>query len=137
LSKNPLGMMNDATPHISAEDYRALQQKSKRSKYGNVPTERKGIVFHSKAEAERYEELLLMEQGGVISWLEVQPRYPLEVNGVRIGVYIGDFQYVEDGSVIVEDVKGGASTPVYRLKKKLVKAIYGVEIREVRKGRDE
>jgi hypothetical protein len=44
---------------------------------------------------------------------------------------------VEDGSVIVEDVKGGASTPVYRLKKKLVKAIYGVEIREVRKGRDE
>jgi hypothetical protein len=117
---------------MSAEEYNAMVEKPKRSKYGNVPTERAGIVFHSKAEAERYEELLLMEQAGVISGLEVQPRYPIIVEGKRIGVYIGDFAYVEDGQAVIEDIKGGPSTALFRLKKKLVSALYKMEIREVR-----
>lgn len=36
----------------------------------------------------------------------------------------------ERGARIVEDVKG-FKTPVYRLKKKLVEALYGIQIREV------
>jgi hypothetical protein len=118
---------------MSAEQYNALQGKAKRSKYGNKPAEKDGIVFHSIAEKDRYEELCLLQAGGVIHGLATQPWYPIVVNDVRIGAYIGDFQYWEDGQLILEDVKGGPSTAVYRLKKKLVEALYGVKIREVRK----
>ncbi len=117
---------------MSADEYNAMAKGQKRSKYGNVPTEKRGIVFHSRSEAERYEELLLMEQAGVISGLEVQPRYPIIVEGKRIAVYVADFAYAEDGEAVIEDVKGGPSTAVFRLKKKLVEALYGVTIREVR-----
>jgi len=49
---------------------------------------------------------------------------------MTIGSYRADFTYVnEDGQPIVEDVKG-FRTPVYRLKKKLMRALYGIEILE-------
>jgi hypothetical protein len=56
------------------------------------------------------------------------------LNGHKIGVYRGDFQYTEcaSGEQIVEDVKSQPTkTPVYRLKKKIVAALYDIEIREV------
>lgn len=104
------------------------------SKYGAIKTEVDGLVFASKAEARRYGELRLLERAGKIAGLELQPRYRLVVNGVLIGTYVGDFRYEEDTAEpfdpeVVEDVKG-VKTPVYRLKKKLMKAIYGIEIRE-------
>jgi hypothetical protein len=37
---------------------------------------------------------------------------------------------MENGVTVVEDVKG-VKTPIYRLKKKLVKATHGIEITEV------
>lgn len=105
------------------------------SKYGAVPTDVDGIRFASKAEARRYGELSLMEYAGEIHELELQPAYDLVVNGVKIGKYVADFRYVlaDTGAVVVEDVKGGnaTKTPVYRLKAKLVRALYGVEISEV------
>jgi hypothetical protein len=87
------------------------------------------IAFDSKKEAARYQELRLAEKAGVIANLELQPRYPLIVNNVALGSYVGDFLYEENGERVVEDVKG-MKTPVYRLKKKLLKAIYGIDIRE-------
>jgi hypothetical protein len=105
-----------------------------RLKYRNVPTVVDGIRFASKKEAKRYGELKLMEKGGEIYDLEGQPVYPLFVSGHKVGKYVGDFRYTRriDGEVdeIIEDVKG-VKTPVYRLKKKLVKAIYGIDITEV------
>jgi hypothetical protein len=119
---------------MSAEDYNALQAKPKLSKYGNVPTERDGVVFHSQAEADRYAQLVLLQIGGAITDLELQPAFPIIVNERRIAVYTADFAYteVESGNWIIEDVKGGQTTPVFRLKKKLVEALYDVKIREVR-----
>lgn len=100
------------------------------SKYHAVPTVVDGIRFASKGEAARYRELKLLELAGEIACLELQPRYPLVVNGVKIGEYRADFRYAEHGAgVIVEDFKG-VRTPVYRLKRLLVKALYGIEIRE-------
>jgi hypothetical protein len=61
--------------------------------------------------------------------LELQPRYPLIVNGEKVGTYVGDFRYFEGDVLILEDVKG-ILTPVYRLKRRLVKALYGLDIRE-------
>lgn len=99
------------------------------SKYRAVPVEVDGIRFASKREAARYGVLKLLEASGEIEGLELQPRFPLVVEGARVGTYVGDFRYLDGGETIVEDVKG-VKTPVYRLKKRLVKALYGVEIKE-------
>lgn len=103
-----------------------------RRKYGNRPGEVDGRRFDSQKEASRYGELCLLRWAGKIRDLECQPEYPLVVNGVKVGLYRGDFRYFdcETGQSVTEDVKG-YRTREYRLKRKLVKALYGIEIREV------
>lgn len=100
------------------------------SKYNAVKTEIDGRVFASRAEARRYSELSLLEKVGEISNLECQPVYQIFMNKKHICNYIADFRYTERGAVIVEDVKG-VKTPVYKLKKKLVEAQFGITITEV------
>ena len=109
------------------------------TKYNAVSCVIDGVRFASKAEAERYCELRLLLRAGEIENLEMQPKYPITLNGIKIATYIADFRYVsrkqgpqgQDGHVVVEDVKG-TKTPVYRLKKKLVEALYsGVKIEEI------
>ena len=101
-------------------------------KYSAKSIEIDGHRFPSLAEGRRYEELKLLQYGGAIEGLELQPKFPLVVNGVNIGEYRADFTYkdCETGGQIVEDVKGVA-TPVYKLKAKLVQALYGVTVQEV------
>lgn len=99
-------------------------------KYRNQPTRVNGIRFDSKREAKRWSELLLLEMAGRIANLRRQIRFRLNVLGVEVCQYVADFVYIEAGQMIVEDVKG-FRTPVYRLKAKLMKAIHGIEIREV------
>ena len=91
--------------------------------------------FPSKAEGDRYEQLLEMQAAGMIDSLELQPDYPCYVNGTLICTYRADFRYRikprQFGQrVLVEDVKGMV-TPVYAIKKKLVLALHGVEILEL------
>ncbi len=102
------------------------------SKYRNRRTEYNGIWFDSQKEANRYQELLWMEKAGVICNIELQPRYNLVVNGHNCGFYKADFRYrlVETGKSVTEDVKG-VRTAVYRLKKKIVKALYDIDIVEI------
>lgn len=103
------------------------------NKYGNRKTEVDGIVFDSAAEARRYRELRLMQQAGCITALEVHPQYVLEVNRVVIGRYRPDFRYREqDGTLMVEDVKSRPTkTEAYRLRKKLMKALFDIEVHEI------
>jgi len=102
-----------------------------RNKYRAVKTEVDGITFDSKREAARYMELVLLERAGEISHLELQPSFVCMVNGHKICTYKADFRYFSASNSIVEDVKG-MKTPVYRLKKKLVEALYpGVKIQEI------
>lgn len=105
-----------------------------RRKYNNQPTVMFGLKFDSGAEAARYLQLLSREQAGEITELEHHVIYPLAVNGAHICNYEPDFRYRENGAIVVEDVKGGKATitAVYRLKKKLMLAIYGIKIQEVR-----
>lgn len=110
------------------------------SKYRNVKTEIDGIVFASKAEGARYQELKLLQKTGKIRGLKLQPRFVI-VDGynngdgkrIRPSAYIADFQYIEDGKTIVEDVKSPASkTPLYNLKKKIFEQrYYPLVIREI------
>lgn len=102
-------------------------------KFRNIPTEVDGLKFASKREAKRYGELKLLERLGQIQGLcadKSQLRYPLKVNGTEICKYEADFRYREKEQTILEDAKG-FKTPVYRLKRKLMRAIYGIEIQEV------
>lgn len=130
----------------------------RRSKYHAKPTVVDGIRFASMKEAKRYGELKLLEKAGEIEQLKLQPRFDLCVpfsagGNAVIGSYVADFEYQTvirgetvtvhrgdgwkrdfkcgvRGERVVEDVKG-YKTPVYRLKKKMVEAQYGIQIREV------
>lgn len=103
------------------------------SKYGAVKTTAGGIRFDSKREAARYLELLAREQAGEITNLDVQVKFPIDVNDQHVCDYIADFVYFEGGGSpenrVIEDCKG-FRTPVYRLKRKLMSACFGIEIRE-------
>jgi hypothetical protein len=104
-------------------------------KYHAIRTQLDGYTFDSKAEAKRYAELRLLERAKHIRCLTVHPRYPLEVNGILVCTYVGDFSYVNtaaDPTPVIEDVKG-VKTPAYRIKKKLFEAIHpGWKITEVK-----
>ena len=101
------------------------------NKYGAHRTEVDNIVFDSAREATRYVELKAMSQGGAIEDLEIHPEYPFILNGHKIGKYIADFAYFdrEKEESIVEDVKG-VKTAVYKLKKKLMLALWSIDILE-------
>lgn len=105
----------------------------RRSKYRNVPTVAHGREFDSRKEARRASELILMERAGKIRGLEFQVSYALTVNGAKIGTYTADFVYTDErGREVVEDVKSKATmTTAYRLRKRLMRAIHGIEIQEV------
>lgn len=129
--------------NLSAEEFRTLMSnkqaakdrfegKQKKSKYNNVRVEVDGEKFDSKKEADRYGILLLLEKKGEITNLKKQVTYRLEVNGHLICKYIADFVYEQNGVTVTEDVKSimTRKLPVYKIKKKLMKAIYNIEIKE-------
>lgn len=124
------------------------------SKYHSKKTEVDGIVFDSKREAQRYQQLKLMEKAGVICDLKRQVKYELipaqYVDGKcveRAVTYTSDFEYyilnplkhktiMADpnaktiGQHVVEDVKG-MRTDTYKIKRKLMLYRYGILITEV------
>ena len=109
---------------------------ARRSKYHNKKVELDGMVFDSMKEAARWRELVLEQQAGAIKDLRRQVTFMLipphtgRIRNERACNYIADFVYVRDGYVVVEDVKG-VRTEVYKIKRKLMRDKYGIEIREV------
>jgi hypothetical protein len=108
----------------------------RRGKYNARKVEIDGHKFDSAAEARRYQDLKLAEKAGEIRDLELQHKFPLVVNDIKVGIYLCDFIYreVSSGRVVVEDVKGyrkGGAYAMFRLKAKLVSAIYGIKITEI------
>ena len=95
-----------------------------------------GHVFDSKAEARRYGELRLMQKSDDIADLRIHPIFPLVVNGTKISSYVADFRYYDSykNCWVVEDVKSPvtAKLPAFIMKKKLMLALYGIEVKEVR-----
>lgn len=104
--------------------------KSKSNKYSNKKASVDGIEFDSRKEARRYKELKLLEHSGKISDLQMQVTFTIEINGEKICDYRCDFQYCENGVLIVEDAKG-YRTRIYKMKKKLMKACHDIDIKEV------
>lgn len=92
--------------------------------------------FPSKDELKRFYALRLELRCGTITNLELQPAYPVVINGQKVTTYKADFKYTRDGLPVVEDVKGTLDEkyldPVFKLKKKLIEAVHGIAINIVR-----
>ena len=92
-----------------------------------------GIKVHSAHEAKVYGELKLLERAGKIKNLQRQISYKLIVNGVKVCTYVADFTYTDatkDGEQFVMLDAKQFLTPVYRIKKALMLALYGITIVE-------
>ena len=102
------------------------------TKYHSKKTIVDNVTFDSKREAKRYMDLKIELKAGIISDLRLQPEYPFLINDVKIFSYFADFDYVSKvtTTVVIEDTKG-FRTPIFRLKKKLIEAFYGIKITEV------
>lgn len=105
------------------------------NKFGAKKVSLDGLTFDSIKESKVYSELKLREKAGEIQKLEVHPRWKLTVDGYHICDYVGDFSFfeVENGRAErfrVVDVKSPvtARLPEFRLKKKLMAAIYKIEV---------
>ena len=109
-------------------------------KYGNKKVVLDGIKFDSRREADRYAHLKVLERLGEISGLELQKKFvlvPAQRNKAgkvteRAITYRADFYYFDkrQGKWVVEDAKG-VKTDVYKMKKKLMRSVHGLEIMEV------
>lgn len=120
----------------------------KSNKYCSKKVEVDGITFDSKKEAERYQELLLLEKAGAIQDLQRQVKfvlipaqydadYELKNGKVKRGKcierecsYYADFVYKEGYETVVEDTKGMRTTD-YIIKRKLMLYIHGIRIKEI------
>ena len=107
------------------------------SKYYNQKITVDGITFDSKKEYRRFLDLCLMERAGEIDNLERQVKFELipsqKKNGKvveRACSYVADFVYNENGEQVVEDTKG-IRTEAYKIKRKMMRWLYGIEIKEV------
>jgi hypothetical protein len=110
----------------------------KKNKYKAIKSEYNGQVFHSKKEKNYAVKLDMLKKSSkeserVLEY-RTQVKFPVEVEGNKICTYILDFviTYV-DGRVEYVDVKGykkGTAYSMFRVKKKLVEAIYGITILE-------
>jgi len=102
------------------------------------------IVFDSGQEGRRYCNLKLRVRLGEITDLKIHTKYPLVVNGIKIGDYTDDFSYTikptDENSTeekIIEDVKPYKNyktgrrpmiKAVARLRHKLFTALYDTKI---------
>jgi flavodoxin len=104
----------------------------KASKYHNEKVTIDNIVFDSRREGRRYQDLKLAQQIGQIRNLKLQPRFYFFIGKTRIFSYYADFSYVEvqTGQTKIEDSKGYRKDKVYRLKKNLIEAQHKIRIIE-------
>lgn len=122
------------TERISAEQYREAKAQPKKSKYGNRKTVLDGLTFDSKAEANYYANLKIREKAGEVSGVELQRPFPLlGPTGTLMATYKADFAFwdhTEDRFRVI-DVKGFV-TKEFRLKRKMMKALLGIDVEVVK-----
>lgn len=130
-----------------------------RNKYGNRNfTDQQGNRWDSEKEYYRWVMLRQAEKQGKIQDLQRQVVFTLlpavtEEQTVQLKTktktvtktlqqpvtYRADFVYTKDGQQVIEDVKGSPRmlTPEYLLKKKMMRALLGIIIKEVYHEKDE
>lgn len=125
---------------MSINEFRQLQiqqrgqeETGRQSKFNNVKVEVDGIIFDSRKEAKVYGQLKMQKAARLIKGFEMQKVFELVVNGQLIAKYKADFviEHLDDRLEVI-DVKSKATAilAVYRLKKKLMRAIFNIEVIE-------
>lgn len=126
--------IEDFPPEIQKQIREQLgETEKKKSKYKNQITRIDGKTFDSKHEAERYQELTMLEKAGEITALQHHVKFKIEDANEknREAYYEADFVYFDyRRGWIVEDAKG-FRTKDYKLKKKAMYNRYGIDIQEV------
>lgn len=110
----------------------AWKNYNRPNKYNSHKTTVDGIKFDSIREAERYQELKLLEAAGEILHLELQPvvviqdKFIYQGKTIRAITYRADFAYFDHAvnRAVIEDVKG-METDVFMIKKKMFLKKYG------------
>lgn len=102
-------------------------------KYNNEKTTIDGITFDSKLEAERFQQLRLLEKAEEIEALQLQVEFqiltgwtnPDTGERIRSKHYVADFVYYDkqSGKWIIEDTKG-METSDFKLKWDFMKTLY-------------
>ena len=91
--------------------------------------------FASQAEAKRYAALRLMQREGYIEALQLQPRFDVLINGLKVCTYVADFRYRETstGETITEDAKGSRAhqDPASALRRRCAEAYHAMTVRLV------
>ena len=134
-------------------------RREKGKKYNNTKVEFDNIKFDSKREMKRYLVLKEAQDNGIITDLELQPKYELipsireeyikhlktkdkvETRTVQLAItYTADFRYKKDGVTVVEDVKASpnmaALDKAFLLKEKMFRYFFGFPIKRVYKETD-
>lgn len=116
-------------------------EKKKPRKYLNKKTTIGGFTFDSGREAARWSHLCLLQRAGHISELRRQVAYVLAPSVKFAGAakakpairFVADFEYIENGARVVEDVKSAptAKLPAFQLKRHLMKHLHGIDVRIV------
>ena len=103
-----------------------------RAKYGNTKTEREGIRYDSAKESRVLADLETLERAGHIRDLRRQVKFAIVIDGIHVCDYVADAVYMEGARRVVVDVKSEATRklPVYKLKRKLMAAVLGIEVEE-------
>jgi len=109
-----------------------MYRRKKGGRYNKTVVEVDNIKFDSKIEAARYSQLRILEKAGEIKQLELQPKFIIQQNcKIKLNdkvktqlmiKYIADFKYIENGKIIVEDVKSKytSSDAQYKIKRKML-----------------
>ena len=117
-----------AAGNMSGVDIDAVHRK-----FGNRKVERNGVVYDSKHESQVLADLEVREKAGEIRDLRRQVPFAIVINDIHVCDYVADAVYLEGKRRVVVDAKSAhtRTLPVYRIKKKLMAAVLGIEIREV------
>lgn len=138
IDETPASRMSPvhAAERMSAAEFRARPKPVKR-KYRNEPVVVDGRRYASKVEAAYCENLILLERAGKIGGLELQKRFPLlGPKGELICTYVADacFWDHEQDRFRCIDIKG-CETAAFKLKRKMMRALLGIEVEVVKRAR--
>jgi hypothetical protein len=125
------------TQKMTAAEFQAWHKKQEaarnNTKYGGIPTQANdGRKFDSHVEAAFYNQCRILQEAGHITKIETHVRFELVVNEIFVGSYELDFRITyADGKIEHVDTKSKTTlTPLYRIKKQLMKACHGIDLIE-------
>lgn len=128
------GTLKDKMNPQEWKEYMAKKNAARQSMFKAIPTQTAdGQKFKSILESAFYNRMWVLQKAGEVQLIEREVRYELIVNGVFLAAYLLDFRITyTDGRIEYVDCKSTATkTPIYMIKKGLMLALYGIELKEV------